>query len=651
VAGRRPIVAIRFAKGDNQADCVTPQRILIQQEGHDMSLKLRLATQILGVVLVLAVLIGLIAAYAAWKNHQVGSRVAHFSDVELPLVLVRSKLMGERLRLTYALERLRNSSDPHGPQFRKDLTLAAEVQKGVEESLAGLRQAVEDGTAGDAPAEVKEGYRSLVSQMDVIERLYAERSRVVGQILALLDSLARTKAGGKDGAEQVKVKGNGELDRLFAEMEDVDARLMATPDIGRQVTNLVTLQAADVRGAERETFLYLLLAGGGAVILGLTLGLTVAVGVVRRLRTAVKSLQRVALGDLSGQLEASHGDEIGEVAAAVNSLQANLTATAAVAEAIANGDLTAEVPLLSEQDTLGRSLRRMLENLRSTVGAMQQAAALVAAGSVRLRGTAQSISEAAVSQASAIEQTSTAMQEMAASIRHNASNADQTGQIAAHVADEARRCVQSVQRTATAMRGIGERIGVVEEITRKTDLLALNASVEAARAGEHGRGFAVVASEVSKLAEVSKVAATDILQSAAEGRDVAEATSRQLDELLPRIEKTKNLVQTIIAASEEQSSGAGQVNGAVRELDRLAQQNATAAQQMATTAENLSGLAEGLQQTIAVFNLGQPAPGDRPAARRQPSVRAEARAVPALEHRRGTRRAAEERPNGGAGRH
>src|SRR5208282_3974305 len=105
-------------------------------------------------------------------------------------------------------------------------------------------------------------------------------------------------------------------------------------------------------------------------------------------------------------------------------------------------------------------------------------------------------------------------------------------------------------------------ISIVEEITRKTELLALNASVEAARAGEHGRGFAVVAAEVSKLAEISKQAASEIVQSSAEGKEVSEATNRMLAELSPRIERTKDLVRGINVASDEQSRGAAQVNQA-----------------------------------------------------------------------------------------
>jgi methyl-accepting chemotaxis protein len=366
------------------------------------------------------------------------------------------------------------------------------------------------------------------------------------------------------------------------------------------------------------------------VLVGVALFVFVARDVTKRLARAVELVRNVARGDLSQRVAVTRHDDVGELVAAVNKMQDNLTATAACAEAIARGDLTVEPVLLSEQDTLGRSLGRMLQNLRSAVDNIQRVAAEVAADSAQLRGTARSISEGASNQAASVAQTSAAMDQMLGGIKQNATNAEETVKIAARVAQSAEQCAQAVQRTAAAMKGIAERISVVGEITRKTDLLALNASVEAARAGEHGRGFAVVASEVSKLAEISQQAASDIMQSSAEGKELAEATSRMLSDLLPRIAKTKDLVQTISAASDEQSAGAGQVNLAVHRLDQVVHQNASAAQQMADTAEALSDLADELQQTVAAFRLST----SPPAARRVPVV---ARAEPGGENQPASR--------------
>jgi methyl-accepting chemotaxis protein len=212
----------------------------------------------------------------------------------------------------------------------------------------------------------------------------------------------------------------------------------------------------------------------------------------------------------------------------------------------------------------------------------------MAAGSLQLRDAAQQISDGASQQASSVEQTAAAMEEMVASIQHNAINAEETEQIATRVADEARQSVQAVQRTATVMKGIAEKIHIVEEITRKTDLLALNASVEAARAGEYGKGFAVVAAEVSKLAELSQQAAAEIVQASGDGKEVSEATSRLLTALLPVIEQTKDLVQGISAASEEQSRGVVQINLTMQQLEKVMQQNAAA------TAATLSEQAQAL---------------------------------------------------------
>jgi methyl-accepting chemotaxis protein len=229
---------------------------------------------------------------------------------------------------------------------------------------------------------------------------------------------------------------------------------------------------------------------------------------------------------------------------------------------------------------------------------IEKVAGRVAARSEELRSAALQVSEGAGIQASSIFQASKSVEQMVAGIQHNAKSAEETQLTAVRAADNARRGVESVERTAGFTKEIASRISVVDEITRKIELLALNASVEAARAGEHGRGFAVVASEVSKLSEHSKHAASEILLLASQGREQAEETSQMLGELLPQIEKTRDLVQTISASSEEQSGSAEQMNQIVQQLDSVTQQNAIGAGEMATMADTLSVQSENLWQAL-----------------------------------------------------
>jgi methyl-accepting chemotaxis protein len=399
--------------------------------------------------------------------------------------------------------------------------------------------------------------------------------------------------GDKEQAFQVALEGGPYYEAAYRALQET---LQAKQNVA-----LKYYQNSQAVYTEARQLMLALIVGG--VLLGMILGVLIAREIATPLKKIVQILEEIAQGDRSRRAVVDRSDEIGRMAVALNKANDSGAAMAGVAERIARGDLTVEVARRSDRDRLGTALEGMLAHFRKTVENIQRVAAEVAAGSQQLRDAAGQVSEGAGNQASSVEQTSAAMEEMAAGIKQNASNADQTEKIATHVAEDAKKCVQSVQRTATAMKGIAEKIVIVGEITRKTELLALNASVEAARAGEHGRGFAVVASEVSKLAEISKQAASEIVQSSAEGKEVAEATNRMLADLLPRIEKTKDLVQGISAASGEQSIGAGQVNQAVQELDKIVQQNASAAQQLAATAESLSRLAEELQQTVAVFRL------------------------------------------------
>jgi methyl-accepting chemotaxis protein len=213
------------------------------------------------------------------------------------------------------------------------------------------------------------------------------------------------------------------------------------------------------------------------------------------------------------------------------------------------------------------------------------------------------MSDGANIQASAAEEASSAMEEMAANIQQNSANATGVKDRMEMVVGGIHEGVALSEKIRALMIGIEEKTSLISEIAQETNILALNAAVEAARAGEGGRGFAVVASEIRRLAEKSRNDATLIREYVHEGALLALENEAKLTSMAPALNENMENIREIAAASEEQTIGAEQVNSAILELNRVTQQSASMSEEFSASAQELTQLADHLLKEISYFQI------------------------------------------------
>ena len=270
---------------------------------------------------------------------------------------------------------------------------------------------------------------------------------------------------------------------------------------------------------------------------------------------------------------------------------------------IGEGNLEVKIQERSSKDVLLLAIKEMVSSLSAIVTDVRGAAQQVSYGAVQLSNSSQDMSQGASEQAATVEQISSSMEEMTATVAGSADNARQTASISAKASVDAEEGGVAVKETVAAMQTIADKIEIIEEISRQTNMLALNAAIEAARAGEQGKGFAVVASEVRELAERSQTAAQEIKNVASDSVGIAENAGRLIEEIVPQIKKTASLVDEIDASMAEQTKGIQENAKAVEQFDQVIQSNSATSEELSATSEELSSQAAQLLETISFFKL------------------------------------------------
>jgi len=284
---------------------------------------------------------------------------------------------------------------------------------------------------------------------------------------------------------------------------------------------------------------------------------------------------------------------------------------------IADGDLgagpadgQAAVGLMGELQRTRQRLQELVAQVRTSTDSIHLASAEIATGN-------QDLSVRTETTAGNLQQTAGAMAVLTDHVQQGVDAAHQANRLAASAAEVARRGGAVVSQVVATMgeindssKQIADIVGVIDGIAFQTNILALNAAVEAARAGEQGRGFAVVASEVRSLAQRSAAAAREIKTLIGSSVDKVENGARlvadagaTMDEIVGSVQRVSDIIGEIGAASSAQSTGIGQVNGAVAQLDQMTQQNAALVEQSAAAADSLKDQAGRLSAVVGNFRL------------------------------------------------
>lgn len=403
-------------------------------------------------------------------------------------------------------------------------------------------------------------------------------------------------------------------------------------DVGKGLAEVTEAELSDVLALlqekaseqndqlEKETSVRLALQlaiGVLAIIITLIYGAALIKGITAPVKKMSEAAKKLAVGDVEVDCKKINDDDLGELLDEFAVMVKAIEEQAKIADIIAGGDLTVAVNARGNKDVLGIALKKLVDDNNAILSNIKESTMQVTVGSEQVASASQALAQGATEQASAIQQVTASMDEIAERTKLNASKANEADTLVTGVKNMALSGNSQMKDMVSAMNDIGEAsettsqiIKTIDNIAFQTNILALNAAVEAARAGVHGKGFAVVAEEVRSLAEKSASAAKDTQEKIEDtihrvenGIRLAEATAKALDEISNNIDRVADLVSTIATASNDQATAVSQIDQAIGQVSQVVQTNSATSEQCAAASEELSNQAANLRNLMSNYKL------------------------------------------------
>ena len=364
------------------------------------------------------------------------------------------------------------------------------------------------------------------------------------------------------------------------------------------------------------------------VMIALNLFVTgsILVAVIGILNKASKEAKRVAdcvaVGDVDITVNDFGKNEFGEILGSLQEIINNIKGEVHIVETVAGGDYTVDVTPRTDKDLLGGALKKLVDTNKAALTDIRDSAYQVTTSSSQVASASEALAQGSTEQASAIEQITASITEIAEKTAKNAVEANSAAELMTSAIEDVKKGNKEMQDMMSAMNDINKAsesiskiIKVIDDIAFQTNILALNAAVEAARAGEAGKGFAVVAEEVRNLAAKSAAAAQETAEliensivKVGVGSKIADETYKALEQITQTVSESEGIINGIAEASNYQATAVAQITQAIGQVSQVVQTNSATSEECAAASEELSNQAATMRELISIYKLGDEAP-------------------------------------------